>query len=573
MLWCLVWAVLASGHLRGSSRELFSITRFPTVDAFAHHDDYYYYYAEPETPSGPSDTSAPAIPSPAPVFTRFPTPSANEPNTPPPKPLIRPNIVLALADDLGFGDVGFTNRKMNVAKTPNLDLIASLDSTWVLNNFHSEAACSPSRMAILTARSPIRNCVLGSPVNSKTVYNPTAQTVVHLANQLHYRTLFLGKFLPRGNSMPIPATDRPGQLGFQNWTSIEGGSTYDFACVCRDHVGNTSNCFLGHETPSTFAEYEKLCLAQSSPFGQDDFPPRYSMEADFLASKFHTWLEREVLPTEPFLVQISFRSVHVPFVASPELRKACLENEICNPTAKPKTSLELDYAGCVYSIDQAVGRIRDSLKQLRPLDFDNTLFVFMSDNGPAPPQTGGGNAGGMLGNKNSLMFEGLLRVPALINWPRAITENAQVESFLSIMDIPATVAHAISGSPLPDTDGMSILPHIQQANTEFSRPAHFGVCGFTDSGEVKKGLACPALVMYDPTGRWKLIAERVSANRMGHAPASQVKTSTLRMYDLTETNLEAKTTTQGPRGELIRQANLYLSSVFASFRQNCVGYY
>lgn len=476
----------------------------------------------------------------------------------------RPNVVLVLADDVGFGDVGFTNRGTNLAKTPVLDALATGKGTWVLDQMHSEAACSPSRLAILTARSPMRDCVVGSPVPNRPMFPASTQTVVHLAKQLGYRTLFLGKFLPKANHSHSPSTEWPSQLGFENWTAIEGGSTYDFTCVCQQLA--SGECFLGHETVPSLTRFLRLCSAKASPDDRDAFPPQRVMESDHLASLFHTWLEA-VPEHSNFFAQISFRSVHVPFVASPELRLECASGRICNPTLRPKSSIQLDYAGCIHAMDLAVGRIRQSIVQLRPRDHHNTIFVFLSDNGPAPVAGIGGGAGsngGQTGTKGSL-FEGLLRVPALLEWPKVIARQQTVRSLVSILDLPATIAHAISGQELdPDHhDGWSFLPQLVGNQASFVRRGPLAVCAYSNAANVRANVSCKQVAVVGGAGRWKLVGTRErTANSI----------SSFDTYDLRVG--EFKPAKPVPRRDelLVLAANRWLASVFAAFQERCGGY-
>lgn len=149
----------------------------------------------------------------------------------------RPNIVIMLADDLGYGDVEFNN-PASLAKTPNLIQMASSQNSAVFTNMHSEAACTPSRVAILTARSPVRDCVWGAPIQTLPLFRPETPSVVQIAKANGYRTLFLGKFLK--SAVESDPRGWPSALGFENWTMINQGLTYDFPCACE----NPSSTFL-----------------------------------------------------------------------------------------------------------------------------------------------------------------------------------------------------------------------------------------------------------------------------------------------------------------------------------------
>ena len=105
-----------------------------------------------------------------------------------------PSIVILLADDLGYGDVGWLKQGTNVAKTPELDAMAASSGVLQLTRFHTQITCTPSRVSIMTGRSPERDCVVGGPIGNLTLWHANVFSVPRVARDMGYQTAFFGKF-------------------------------------------------------------------------------------------------------------------------------------------------------------------------------------------------------------------------------------------------------------------------------------------------------------------------------------------------------------------------------------------
>ena len=307
--------------------------------------------------------------------------------------------------------------------------------------------------------------------------------------------------------------------------------------------------------------------------------PRYEMESTHLIDLFEAWIMDIPLDSN-FFVQISFRSNHIPYVSSPELRKACMDFEICNNIqAEPFTSTQLDYAGCVSAVDSSVGRVQEILKQRRVSDWSNTIIVFTSDNGPESVAKGGaGSTGGLIGRKLSL-FEGLLRVPLLMHWPAGILYNKQSDLLSSIMDITATFLELLLDPGETDTvfrDGISLLPYINQmGGTAQKRARPFTVCSMTTEVETQSRDACNQAAIIDPTGKWKLIGNRADP-RLLEAQASYILPTgvyQLQQNGMGEQNGSIEKEQPQITQELLQDLNSWLVGLFDDFKTNCNGYY
>jgi membrane-anchored protein YejM (alkaline phosphatase superfamily) len=270
----------------------------------------------------------------------------------------------------------------------------------------------------------------------------------------------------------------------------------------------------------------------------------------------------------PIWALVAFRCVHVPYVASPELRANCSSaapDSICNqgPTLN---SRQLDYAGCLSAIDTAVGRVRALLKVRRPLDWENTILVFASDNGPETVRLdGSGSSGGLVGMKRSL-FEGGIRTPCLVEWPAVIHSNIVSNALVTINDLPATLEAVLTNNhPLTKRDGRSLLPLFQSPAT-FQRDNYVVVCN-ADNSAVNR-LICPSLAVMDPTGTYKLMVAR--QNPLSRRASTAVA---IGLYLVADETKDVTTTMHELASKMQQVAQVWLDDVFADFKQNCAAMY
>lgn len=289
-------------------------------------------------------------------------------------------------------------------------------------------------------------------------------------------------------------------------------------------------------TGGTYSMWTRPCMQCHAPncTGHNTAPPtasypRFIMEADRMATVFETFLA-QADPNKPVYIQLSFRSVHVPYVASPQLRANCSNlfapDSICQSRgARTLTSRQLDYFGTVSSLDTAVcvpprffcvadlrlkrkkknnrGRIRRSLRALRPNSWQNTLVVFLSDNGPEWPfEDGAGSAGKLRGLKRSLL-EGGIRTPALVEWPARIGANAMSAALTSILDLPATIMDIMGATPPVKLDGQTWSPLFSNATrSAFARQSGIYVCSAVNRLQTAEQVFCPDIGYIEKTGMY-----------------------------------------------------------------------
>ena len=342
----------------------------------------------------------------------------------------RPNIVLVMADDQGWGQTGYYNHPL--LKTPHLDAMA--ENSLRFDRFYAAApVCSPTRASVLTGRTNMR-----TGVNSHGyALRRQEKTIAQALKAAGYATGHFGKWHlngMRGPGVPIFADDshNPGNFGFDEWLSVT--NFFD-----RDPIMSRKG---------EFTEFE----GDSSEIIVDE------------AMKFIT---SQVQAGNPFLTVIWYGTPHDPFWASDEDKA---------PFGELDRNSE-HHHGELVAMDRSIGTLRKGLRDLKVAE--NTIFWFCSDNGGLPrikPDT----TGGLRGNK-STVYEGGLRVPGIVEWPGHI-EPRVTEFPAVVMDIFPTVAEIVG---LPDSamqkpqDGISLTQLFKGEIGARQKPIPFQCFGNT----------------------------------------------------------------------------------------------
>lgn len=330
-----------------------------------------------------------------------------------------PNVVLILADDMGYGDLncygstGYT--------TPNLDKLAAGGIRFT-NFYVSQAVCSASRAALLTGCYSNRVGIAGALNPSSLVgLNPQEETIAEVLKKKGYKSAIFGKW----------------HLGFQRqFLPLQQGFDEYFGLPYSNDMWGY-NIKGEHTNPN----YRPLKLID----GNDEVKEITTM--DDQAQLTTTYTERAVSfiskhKNEPFFLYLPYAMPHVPIAASAKFK------------GKSEQGL---YGDVLMEIDWSVGQIMEALSK-NGLS-ENTLVIFTSDNGPwLNFGNHAGSAGGMREGKGT-SWEGGQRVPCIMNWPGHIPEGLICNKIASTIDILPTLAH-IAGASLPvrKIDGVNILP-------------------------------------------------------------------------------------------------------------------
>ena len=338
-------------------------------------------------------------------------------------PESRPNIILCMTDDQGWGDVSYNG--LTKIKTPNLDALAAAGLRF--NRFYAQQSCSPTRASVMTGRHPNRMGTFwpGLPLRKQEV------TIAQVARQAGYVTGHFGKWHLNGVAGPgkvMPDSDplAPQNCGF-------------------DETFSVSNYF---ETNSTF--------------GRNGVAEKTTGDgSEVIVAEALKFIRRNVGKKQPTFTVIWFGSPHAP------------HQPLLADLAAAGGS---GYFGEILGVDRSMGALRAALRQLGIAD--NTILWFNSDNGgwidPKKPDANG-VSGGLRGRKGD-MWEGGIRVPCVIEWPARIKQPAVTETAAGVVDIYPTLVE-IMQAKVPDQvkplDGISLLPLIDGRMKERPKPLGF----------------------------------------------------------------------------------------------------
>ncbi len=389
-----------------------------------------------------------------------------------------PNIVLILADDLGFGDVGCQNAESKIP-TPNLDRLAGEGMRFV--DAHTPSAvCSPTRYGILTGRycwrSRLKESVLW-PWDPPLI-EAERLTLPGLLRQHGYRTACIGKWhlgwnwpfvkevdKSRDRAVPADAIDWSKPIG-------EGPITRGFDCYFGDDVPNFP--------PYVFIENDRTLGVPSAQKPKEMFGspgpmlPGWKLDAVMpaITRKAVDWVGRVAAEPDsrPFFLYFPLTAPHTPIAPAAEFKGR---------------SQAGDYGDYVAEVDWAVGEILQALSKHGLAE--NTLVLFTSDNGPENSAYERAqryqhySMGSLRGLKRDT-WEGGHRVPFIARWPGHIPAGALSREVICLTDLMATGA-ALVGTALPENageDSYNILPAL--LGTRSARPIREAVVHHSCSG-------------------------------------------------------------------------------------------
>lgn len=361
-----------------------------------------------------------------------------------------PNIILIMADDLGWGDVGFDGNLY--LQTPELDKMAR--NGIKLNRFYAASAvCSPTRGSVLTGRHPERYGITHANTGHM---KPEEITIAEVLKNRGYRTGHFGKWhlgtltvtekdANRGGPEGAAHYAPPWENGFDVSFSTESKvPTWDPMITPEPAAQDIGNRVPGEHFGTYYwtGENQKV----SDNLSGDD--------SRIIMDRVIPFVEQAAQAKRPFLSVIWFHTPHLPVVAGPDYR-----NRYANFSEDKQ-----HYYGSITAMDEQIGRLRRFLREKGLAE--NTLILFCSDNGPEGPEQINrtqGSAGPFRGRKRSL-YEGGIRVPALIEWPAKIEAGQKTNLPVSTSDIFPTLLGILGVDTEKGTqplDGTNIFPFIQ----------------------------------------------------------------------------------------------------------------
>jgi arylsulfatase A-like enzyme len=353
----------------------------------------------------------------------------------------RPNVVVIVADDLGWADVGYHGGNID---TPSLDRLA--EQGVQLNRFYTTPICSPTRAALMTGRDPMRLGVAYGVIMpwDNIGVNPAEHFMPESFGAAGYQTAMVGKWHLGHAQM----TYHPNERGFEHFYGhlhTEVGFYPPFA-----NVGGKD--FQVNGVTADDEGYETYLLA--------DEVSRYIRERD---------------RQKPFFIYMPFIAPHTPLDAPAELQEKYKDIDTDLPPARSnqtdstrriskmlmRESARPMYAAVVDGMDQAIGQVLNTLDE-EGLS-DNTIVLFFSDNGGAAYSYGGADNAPLRGGKGET-FEGGIRVVSLMRWPEKLQGGQIFDQVMTVMDVFPTLADAAGVDPLNtfEFDGSSLWPSISE---------------------------------------------------------------------------------------------------------------
>ena len=323
----------------------------------------------------------------------------------------KPNIIIILADDMGYGDLGCTGS--TTIKTPHIDRLAA-GGTFCGQGYVTSAVCSPSRAGLLTGRDPRRFGYEGN-LNGDPEEYPTRPDCLGLPVGEHtladhlkatgYRTGLIGKWhLGDGGIF------HPNQRGFDDFCGMLGGGHTYFPTAGKNQIERNGR------PVTTFSS---------------------SYLTDFFTDEAIRWMggKNDAAAAEPFFLFLSYNAPHTPMEATPE--DLALYAHI-------KDEQRQTYAAMMHALDRGVGRVLDWLEAENKAS--STLIVFFSDNGGA---TNNSSWNANLSGTKGVLLEGGVRVPMIWSWPGKIPAGKRHDFPVSSLDLLPTFLAAAGAKPLP----------------------------------------------------------------------------------------------------------------------------
>ncbi len=425
-----------------------------------------------------------------------------------------PNIVLILADDLGYGSLSCYGADTNLVRTPNCDRLAREGVRFTDANAPA-SICSPTRYGVLTGRycwrTPLKFGVLAydAPLHIETERSTIASMLKHRG----YRTAAIGKWhLGYG---PPPKTDFTGKL---RPGPLQVGFDFHFGVPCNH--GDVTGVYVEDDGVSG------LRSAKLTPFGHSDAggKPFIGLDApqrtnetvmERLTDQAIAWIEKQDAG-KPFFLYFTPVAVHEPVT----------------PSDKTKgTSKAGPYGDWIHELDLSVGRVLDVLDK-KDIAKD-TLVIFTSDNGGENKLRGTGTQlqaeaaglkinGRFRGGKHSI-FEGGFREPFIVRWPVKAPAGKVCDETISLVDLYATLA-AVVGEKIPGPagtaeDSFNVLPAI--LGQKMPKPLRPDMIGNSADGvfSIRQGL-------------WKYIEGKPARSGGGGGIKDKTAENKLQLYNL-----------------------------------------
>ena len=436
----------------------------------------------------------------------------------------RPNLIVVLCDDLGYGDLGcYGNLEV---QTPNIDLFAAEGLKF--NRCYSAAPnCSPARTGLMTGRTPYRAGIHNwIPYNSPMHLRKQETTLAVLLRDSGYQTCHVGKWHMNGN-LTDTRYPQPSDHGF-DWS-----------------FGTQNNALPCHKDPVNFVRNGK------------EVGPLKGFAADLVTDEAIYWLDKQREDDTPFFMYVAYHEPHEPIASDHKYAK------LYKPVGKPSiydpevTSFQAHH-GNITQMDAAFGRLLTHLdkKGLR----HDTLIFFTSDNGPAITNAHPHGRTGGLRNKKGSVYEGGIRVPGIAQWPRVWKGGRELHMPISGVDVLPTFCQAAGVVPPAslELDGASFMAPIGGLPIRRTKPLYWQFHGARGEDQ---------LAVLD--GGWKLVGQFEGGSLPPHGDIledhqKRIHEAKIARYQLFNLSQDETTDVQDEYPNISRQLIAKMNHVFKS---------
>lgn len=350
----------------------------------------------------------------------------------------KPNIILVITDDQGYGQMGRHGHPW--IETPNLDSL--YDKSTMFSAFHVSPTCAPTRAALMTGNVPFKNGITHTILERERMAL-SAVTLPQMLKKAGYTSGIFGKW-----HLGDEKEYQPESRGFDEvFIHGAGGIGQAYKCSCADAPGN---------------KYDDPVIRHNGKFVKTK-----GFCTDIFFTQALSWIKQK--RDKPFFAYISTNAPHGPFIAPEKNRKKFEGLGFQKKTA--------GFYGMIENIDENMGRLLKYLKEWKMEE--NTLVIFMSDNGT----TGNGAGRGALGKKDGKSFqmynasmkgmkgspnEGGTRVPVLCYWKGTLKEKVISDRLTAHIDILPTLVELAGGEVPKNIDGKSMVPLLENPQADWS---------------------------------------------------------------------------------------------------------
>ncbi len=389
----------------------------------------------------------------------------------------KPNIIYILADDLGYNELGAYGQKK--IETPNIDALAK-EGMMFTQHYTSAPVCAPARYSLLTGKHSGNSYIRGnnewpergdvwnylkmakdSTLEGQHPVPKETRTIANMLQEKGYKTGMIGKW-----GMGAPHTHSiPTKMGFDFF--------FGYNCQRQAHTYYPLHLYKNeqrvHLNNDTVAPGTKL-PAGANPYDDESYA-KYDLNEyapSLMFDEITTFVDKNI--NDPFFLYWASPIPHSPLQAPTDwvehYKKKFGEEEpfLGDRAYFPNRNPRATYAAMISYLDENIGKLVQQLKENG--QYENTLIIFTSDNGPASSGTDSPwfKSAAPFKTKNGYvkghLNEGGIRIPMIASWPGRIKANSKTDLISAHYDVMATFGDLINSDVPPDTDGISFLPTL-----------------------------------------------------------------------------------------------------------------